>query len=109
MFQGRSADAMRVGRKISVGLEPQMIAGPFSETFQHLMSQPLYVMVRFGEWDTILKEPQPAADLRHDRLQLRGGPCGFLGQTGRRTGQYGHRRQRFHEGSAIHMVLLSSE
>ncbi len=62
MFQGRSQDAMRVGRKIAVGLEPAMIAGPFSETLQHLMSQPLYVMVRFGQWEAILAEPQPAAD-----------------------------------------------
>ena len=62
MFQGRSSDAMKIGRKIAVGIEPAMIAGPFSETLQHQMSQPLYVMVRFGGWDEILKEPQPAAD-----------------------------------------------
>jgi tetratricopeptide (TPR) repeat protein len=62
MLQGRSADAMRAGRKIAVAVEPAMIAGPFSETLQHLMSQPLYVMVRFGRWDEILKEPQPVAD-----------------------------------------------
>ena len=62
MFQGRSADSLEAGRKISQGLEPAMIAGPFSETLQHLMSQPLYVMVRFGRWDEILKEPQPVAE-----------------------------------------------
>lgn len=62
MFQGRSAAAMEAGRKISKGVEPHMIAGPFSETLQHLMAQPLYVMVRFGQWDGILAEPQPPAE-----------------------------------------------
>lgn len=62
MFQGRSQAAMDAGRLISHGIEPHMIAGPLSETVQHLMSQPLYVMVRFGRWDDILKEPQPVAD-----------------------------------------------
>jgi tetratricopeptide (TPR) repeat protein len=64
MFQGRSAAALEAGRLISHGLDPATLAasGPLSETIQHLMSQPLYVMVRFGEWDAILKEPQPVAD-----------------------------------------------
>jgi hypothetical protein len=62
MFQGRSSAAMEAGRKISKGVEPHMIAGPFSETLQHLMSQPLYVMVRFGRWDEALAEPQPPAE-----------------------------------------------
>ncbi len=64
MFQGRSAAAMDAGRMIARGLDPGTLkaSGPFSETIQHLMSQPLYVMVRFGRWDEILKEPQPHAD-----------------------------------------------
>jgi hypothetical protein len=61
MFQGRSQAALDAGRLIAKGLEPGMIAGPLSETIQHLMSQPLYVMVRFGRWEEILKEPQPLA------------------------------------------------
>lgn len=50
---------MKAGRMIAQGLEPEMIAGPFSETLQHLMSQPLYVMVRFGRWEDALREPKP--------------------------------------------------
>ncbi len=59
MFQGRSQSAMEAGRLIARGIEPAMIEGPFSETIQHLMSQPLYVMVRFGRWDEALREPRP--------------------------------------------------
>jgi tetratricopeptide (TPR) repeat protein len=46
---------------IAKGLDPQTLAatGPLSETVQHLMAQPLYLMVRFGQWDQILQEPQP--------------------------------------------------
>lgn len=63
MFQGRSQAAMAAGRLISQGLDPATLeaTGPMSETIQHLMSQPLYVMVRFGQWDAILREPQPVA------------------------------------------------
>lgn len=61
MFQGRSAAAMEAGRKISRGLHPDMVAGPLSETIQHLAAQPLYVMVRFGRWEEILAEPMPPA------------------------------------------------
>jgi hypothetical protein len=61
MLQGRSDAALKAGRRIAHGLDPQTLAatGPLSETVQHLMSQPLYVMVRFGRWNEILKEPQP--------------------------------------------------
>lgn len=64
MFQGRSAAAMDAGRMIARGLDPGTLkaSGPLSETIQHLMSQPLYVMVRFGQWDAILREPQPHPD-----------------------------------------------
>jgi len=64
MFQGRSVAASEAARLIAHGLTPESVTatGPLSETIQHLMSQPLYVMVRFGRWDDILKEPQPDAD-----------------------------------------------
>ncbi len=59
MLQGRSEAAMAASRLIAQGLEPAMIEGPMSETLQHLVSQPLYVMVRFGRWDEALQEPRP--------------------------------------------------
>src|SRR5690606_6238700 len=37
----------------------EMLAGPLSETLQHLLIQPVYVLVRFGRWDDILREPPP--------------------------------------------------
>ncbi|MBN8279337.1 MAG: hypothetical protein J0M16_01880 [Gammaproteobacteria bacterium] len=62
MYQGRQQAALEAGRRIAEGIEPHMIAGPLSETVQHLMAQPLYVLVRFGQWDAILQEPKPLAD-----------------------------------------------
>lgn len=62
MFQGRSQAALDAGRHIGHGLEPEMLAGPLSETLQHLLIQPVYVLVRFGRWDEILREAPPHRD-----------------------------------------------
>jgi len=62
MYQGRSEAALEASRRIAPGLAPEMVAGPFSETLQHMMAQPLYVMVRFGRWDEALAEAQPLPD-----------------------------------------------
>ena len=35
--------------------------------YQTLLSQPLYTMARFGQWDAILAEPQPAPTVRFHR------------------------------------------
>jgi tetratricopeptide (TPR) repeat protein len=61
MFQGRSVAALEAARKIGHGVEPSMVGGPMSETVQHLLSQPLYVLVRFGRWQEVLREPAPPA------------------------------------------------
>lgn len=62
MFQGRSQVALETSRHIGHGLQPEMLAGPLSETLQHLLIQPVYVLVRFGRWDDILREPPPHPD-----------------------------------------------
>jgi tetratricopeptide (TPR) repeat protein len=59
MLDGESAVAMAAARKIGKRLPPEMATGPFGETVQHLLSQPLYVLVRFGRWQEVLNEPRP--------------------------------------------------
>jgi len=60
MFQGRSQVALEAARVVQakVPKDPQGNAFAAFETF---MSQPLYVMVRFGLWQQVLAEPKPAA------------------------------------------------
>jgi tetratricopeptide (TPR) repeat protein len=63
MFQGRSEAALLGARVVKSKIPVDMHGNAFAgyETF---MSQPLYVMVRFGMWDRILHEPKPAAGSR---------------------------------------------
>lgn len=56
MFQGRSATALADARKIAdhTHLQPDVFGLP-----DHFDNQPMYVLVRFGRWAEVLKEPQP--------------------------------------------------
>ena len=58
LFLGRSDAALSAARKVAAQTEagPAAFAWGFGETF---LSQPLYVMVRFGLWDEILASPAP--------------------------------------------------
>ena len=64
---GRYADAMKAAREVQENLAPVMQEKsippdllPFIEMFR---PQPLYVMLRFGRWAEVLKEPAPDARL----------------------------------------------
>ncbi|MEM9620683.1 MAG: hypothetical protein AAF993_03480 [Pseudomonadota bacterium] len=63
MFQGRSADALAGAREVQSKIPVDMQGNAFG-AFETFLSQPLYVMVRFGMWAQILEEPEPAAGNR---------------------------------------------
>lgn len=58
MFQGRSGKALEAARKVAQKIPDNLKENTWglNETF---LSQPLFVMVRFGRWDEILFEPPP--------------------------------------------------
>lgn len=62
MFDGQSAVAMNAARDIVKQLPDEVIVGmpQFVEAF---IGSPYHVMVRFGQWEEILREPEPKADL----------------------------------------------
>lgn len=60
MFQGRSSDALAAAREVEGKIPVDMQGNAFA-AFETFLSQPLYVMVRFGLWDKILAEPAPVA------------------------------------------------
>lgn len=64
-MEGRSADALEAARKLARRHREQhdMMVTPDWVTLQYYYSMPLFSMVRFGMWDEILAEPQPAEDL----------------------------------------------
>jgi len=61
MFQGRSAVALADARKLAGHSHPEPDVFGLPEVFEQ---QPLFVLVRFGQWDQVLKEPQPPAPAR---------------------------------------------
>ena len=58
MFQGRSAKALDAARKTAAAIPENDHDNTWAinETFR---SQPMFVLVRFGQWDAMLAEPQP--------------------------------------------------
>ncbi|MFT7652924.1 MAG: tetratricopeptide (TPR) repeat protein [Limisphaerales bacterium] len=61
MFQGRSVEAMAGAREVQSKIPVDMEGNAFA-AFETFLSQPLYVMVRFGLWQQALDEPRPAAN-----------------------------------------------
>jgi len=65
MFQGRPQEALQAARKIVDEVPPELSADKnvwaLYETF---LSQPMFVMVRFGMWEAILAESKPDVDSR---------------------------------------------
>ena len=58
MFQGRSKAALITARQVADAIPENSTDNSWAlyETFR---SQPMFVMIRFGQWDDILAEPQP--------------------------------------------------
>jgi tetratricopeptide (TPR) repeat protein len=64
MMEGRSAVSIRAARDTASKSDPQMMRDPlWAPLMQHFYLIPLYGLTRFGKWDEILKESNPAADL----------------------------------------------
>jgi tetratricopeptide (TPR) repeat protein len=70
VMQGRSQAAVDTARKVAGhqhGEIPESLAG-----FSHLLrALPVVTMVRFGRWNDILHEPEPAADQLFERVAWR--------------------------------------
>jgi tetratricopeptide (TPR) repeat protein len=62
-LEGRSEDAIESGDKVREMVDPDMMREPGFGTLQHFYSIPYYADVTFGNWEQILNEPAPAADL----------------------------------------------
>jgi tetratricopeptide (TPR) repeat protein len=58
MMEGRKAEAIAAARAMVAGVPPAFVkdAAPFVDG---VLPLPLGVLMRFGEWEQILKEPQP--------------------------------------------------
>jgi len=64
---GRSAQALEAARLTRAKTDTTMLRTPGLGALQHYYMLPLLAMVRFGQWDGVLAEPEPAADLPYPR------------------------------------------
>jgi tetratricopeptide (TPR) repeat protein len=62
-FIGRSGKALDAARHMQAQQDLELMRDPGYATLQHYWALPYFVMVRFGQWDTLLAEPRPAEDL----------------------------------------------
>lgn len=62
MVQGRRVEAMAAARKIVEEIPSEL--SPDKNTwglYENFLSQPMFTLVRFGQWDAMLSEPKPDA------------------------------------------------
>lgn len=62
-FEGNSNWAMMASRKVAELSDKKLMQDSVWGTLQHYFSIPYYVMVKFGMWDELIKEPMPPSDL----------------------------------------------
>ncbi len=61
MTAGHSADALKAARRLTANIPAEMLKEmPPAEAF---IPAPLYALARFGKWDEIIQEPEPAESL----------------------------------------------
>ena len=67
-FEGRSAVALEAAEAARAKMHADMMLDPaMGGMVQHFALTPIFMMVRFGMWDRILSEPEPAANLPYLR------------------------------------------
>jgi tetratricopeptide (TPR) repeat protein len=83
MFQGRSEDALDAARELVRQIPPDLVRA-VPQYVESYLGTPYHVLVRFGRWKEILREPEPAADLlatRADWHYARGMALSALGRV----------------------------
>lgn len=65
-MRGRSAEALAAARDMVAVVPPEFVDG-FAPIIEGFLVLPLEVLMRFGRWDDILKEPEPKASLLFSR------------------------------------------
>jgi tetratricopeptide (TPR) repeat protein len=60
-MKGRYVDSIKSARELEANVSPHLKAMPMLEMFR---PYPIVALTRFGKWDEILKEPNPAAELK---------------------------------------------
>lgn len=62
-LEGKKSWALTASEKMSGHVDRQLMKDPDWATLQHYYLIPYFVLVKFGEWDSILARPEPMMDL----------------------------------------------
>ncbi len=65
MLTGQSALATQTAQQVAALVDQQLVRQPGYGTLQHYLALPLYTLVQFGQWEQILSQPPPDADLAY--------------------------------------------
>ncbi|MGW8317157.1 MAG: tetratricopeptide repeat protein [Bacteroidales bacterium] len=64
-LEGNRELAVMAARRVNELTDPALMREPGWGTVQHYYTIPYYVMVKFGMWEELEKEPMPAEDLKY--------------------------------------------
>ena len=64
---GQSQRSLKAAQSMAEMVDAQTMRAPGLGTLQHFSVMHLYAMVRFGKWEDILNQPEPAEDLIYPR------------------------------------------
>jgi tetratricopeptide (TPR) repeat protein len=81
-FDGQSAKALKAARDL-VHEMPQELVAAYPDFVEAYLTVPYHVLIRFGRWDEILAEPEPAKELKSTRTfwhYARAMACSSLGR-----------------------------
>ncbi|HEX2191023.1 MAG TPA: hypothetical protein VHG51_19095 [Longimicrobiaceae bacterium] len=67
MMAGREKQSLEAARKLASLIPREMMQAPGMTFTQNHAMRPLQMLVRFGGWDEILREPAPPEELVHSR------------------------------------------
>ncbi|MFN3324692.1 MAG: hypothetical protein ACK5AZ_14440 [Bryobacteraceae bacterium] len=65
--EGRRETSINASRHMAAHIDHQMMRQDGYGTLQQYWIMPRYLLVRFGQWDAILQEPEPARELIYPR------------------------------------------
>jgi len=82
MFDGQRELATEVADEMVRQIPPELLA-EIPDFIEAFVPTPLHVMIRFGEWEKILAQPEPAADLYMTRAVWRYARALAFAATGR--------------------------
>lgn len=82
-LEGRKSYALETGQILSSKADTTLMSGPFGFFVQHMYSTPIFAMVRFGEWDRLLKMAEPQKNAIYARAMWHYGRGVAYAKTGK--------------------------